>query len=103
MAEKTIPTKPPKNKGHKFRQIKKYWQLYLLLAPGIIYFLVFKYYPMYGLQIAFKDFRAVDGILGSEWVAFEHFQRFFNSHYFWDLIINTLGINLYGLALFPIS
>lgn len=58
---------------------------------------------MYGLQIAFKDFRAVDGILGSEWIGFDHFIRFFNSYYFWDLIKNTLGINLYALALFPIS
>lgn len=58
---------------------------------------------MYGLQIAFKDFRAVDGILGSEWVGFEHFTEFFDSYYFWDLIQNTLGINLYALALFPIS
>lgn len=79
------------------------WQLYLLLAPGLIYFLVFKYYPMYGLQIAFKNFRAVDGIFGSEWIGFDHIIRFFNSHYFWDLIKNTLGINLYALALFPIS
>ncbi len=58
---------------------------------------------MYGLQIAFKNFRAIDGILGSEWIGFEHFVRFFNSFQFWDLIKNTLGINLYALALFPIS
>ncbi|WP_245985274.1 ABC transporter permease [Oceanobacillus bengalensis] len=83
--------------------MKLNWQLYLLLAPGIIYFLVFKYYPMYGVQIAFKDFRAIDGIFGSAWVGFDHFIRFFDSYYFWDLIKNTLGINLYGLALFPIS
>ncbi|HHY09632.1 MAG TPA: sugar ABC transporter permease [Firmicutes bacterium] len=58
---------------------------------------------MYGLQIAFKNFRAVDGIWGSKWVGLRHFQRFFNSYYFWDLIRNTLLINLYGLALFPLS
>lgn len=58
---------------------------------------------MYGLQIAFKNFRAVDGIFGSKWVGLIHFRRFFNSYYFWDLIKNTLGINLYALALFPIS
>ena len=79
------------------------WQLYVLLSPALLYFLIFKYYPMYGVQIAFKDFRAVDGILGSKWVGFKHFQNFFDSYYFWTLIKNTLGINLYALALFPIS
>ncbi|MFD1607476.1 ABC transporter permease [Oceanobacillus luteolus] len=105
LADETVPGNVPKNKnkGYKWRKIKINWQLYLLLAPGLIYFLVFKYYPMYGLQIAFKDFRAVDGIFGSAWVGFDHFIRFFESYYFWDLIKNTLGINLYALALFPIS
>lgn len=92
-----------KKRRYNWRRIKINWQLYVLLTPAIIYFLIFKYYPMYGVQIAFKDFRAIDGILGSKWVGFEHFIRFFNTHYFWDLIKNTLGINLYALALFPIS
>src|SRR5690625_5699240 len=52
---------------------------------------------MYGLQIAFKDYRAVDGIFGSEWVGFKHFASFFNSYNFWMLIKNTLLINLYEL------
>jgi ABC-type polysaccharide transport system, permease component len=86
-----------------WRKVKINWQLYVLLSPALLYFLIFKYYPMYGVQIAFKDFRAVDGILGSKWVGFKHFQNFFDSYYFWTLIKNTLGINLYALALFPIS
>lgn len=86
-----------------WRKIKINWQLYLLLAPAIIYFAVFKYYPLYGLQIAFKNFKASQGIWGSEWVGLRHFTRFFNSYYFWDLIRNTILINLYGLALFPLS
>ncbi len=73
------------------------------LAPALIYFLVFKYYPMYGLQIAFKNFVATQGIFGSDWTGLDHFIRFFRSYYFWDLIKNTLGINLYQLALFPVS
>lgn len=96
-------SKTSKKRKLNWRKIKINWQLYLLLSPALLFFLVFKYYPMYGLQIAFKDFRAVDGILGSEWVGFEHFTEFFDSYYFWDLIQNTLGINLYALALFPIS
>lgn len=71
--------------------------------PALIYFLVFHYYPMYGLQIAFKNYRAVDGIWGSDWVGFLNFERFFNSFYFWTIIKNTLLINLYQLLLFPVS
>lgn len=81
----------------------KQWQLYMLLAPALTYFLIFKYYPMYGVQIAFKNFTAVKGIWGSDWVGFVHFERFFNAYYFWNLIWNTLSINLYALALFPVS
>ncbi|THE13862.1 sugar ABC transporter permease [Bacillus timonensis] len=95
--------KKRKVRTQRMGKIIKHWQLYILLAPAIIYFLVFKYYPMYGVQIAFKNFRAVDGILGSEWVGFEHFTRFFESYYFWDLMWNTLSINLYQLLLFPVS
>ncbi|KAF0818622.1 ABC transporter, permease protein 1 (cluster 1, maltose/g3p/polyamine/iron) [Bacillus sp. ZZV12-4809] len=90
-------------KRTKLKKIKKHWQLYVLLAPALLYFLVFKYYPMYGVQIAFKNFVATKGIWGSEWVGFDHFIRFFNSYYFWDLMWNTLSINLFQLALFPIS
>jgi len=93
----------PGTRRHNWRKAKINWQLYLLLSPALLYFLVFKYYPMYGVQIAFKDFRAVDGILGSKWAGFKHFTNFFESYYFWTLIKNTLGINLYALALFPIS
>lgn len=59
---------------------------------------------MYGIQIAFKDFKAGFGILGSLWVGFKHFERFFNSFMFWTLIKNTLSISLYQLAaIFPLS
>ncbi|MBW8348534.1 ABC transporter permease subunit [Bacillus sp. IITD106] len=90
-------------KNQKIRKMRKDWQYYILLLPALIYFLVFKYYPMYGVQIAFKNFIAVKGIFGSDWVGFSHFTRFFDSYYFWDLILNTLGINLYQLVLFPVS
>src|SRR4051794_31379162 len=97
-----LPIKAPA-KSFKLRKLRKQWQLYALLAPALIYFLVFKYYPMYGVQIAFKNFVATKGIWGSDWIGFDHFIRFFNSYYFWDLIKNTLLINVYALALFPIS
>ncbi|MFD0960571.1 ABC transporter permease [Paenibacillus chungangensis] len=83
--------------------VLKKWQLYLFLTPAVLYFIVFHYLPMYGVQIAFKKFRPVDGITGSPWVGFDHFERFFQSYYFWDLLWNTLSISLYELAVgFPL-
>lgn len=85
------------------KQLRKNWQLYLLFLPVLLYFIVFHYVPMYGVQIAFKDFIANKGILESPWVGFKHFERFFNSFYFWRIIKNTLGIGLYELIVgFPI-
>ncbi|WP_068776371.1 sugar ABC transporter permease [Paenibacillus sp. FJAT-26967] len=89
--------------GIVLRRIRKNADLYLLFLPVVVYFLVFEYGPMYGVQIAFKNFVATKGIWGSEWVGLKHFQRFFDSYYFWRLIKNTLGIGLYQLAVgFPI-
>ncbi|MFF2178423.1 ABC transporter permease [Lysinibacillus sp. NPDC058147] len=85
------------------KSIRKNWELYLLLAPVILYFLIFHYYPLYGLQIAFKDFIATKGITGSPWVGFKHFERFFDSYYFWRLIKNTIGIGVFTLLVsFPV-
>lgn len=87
----------------KFKKVLQNYELYLLLLPTIVYFIVFHYFPIYGLQIAFKDFFAAKGITGSEWVGFEHFERFFSSDQFWVLLKNTLGLSLYELLVaFPI-
>jgi putative aldouronate transport system permease protein len=68
----------------------------------LAYLAIFHYAPMYGVQIAFKDFIATKGIFGSPWAGIKHFQRFFASHVFWRLITNTLGISFYQLiAGFP--
>lgn len=77
---------------------KKYWQLYLFLFLPIIYLLVFKYYPMLGAQIAFRHFRAADGIWGSEWIGLDNFIRFFSSYQFSRVLSNTLKLSLYLLA-----
>lgn len=77
--------------------IKKNWQLYILILPALIYFFVFNYLPLYGIQIAFKDFKAASGILGSNWVGFKHFTTFFDAYYFKRLISNTFLINIYYL------
>ena len=85
------------------KQLLKYWQYYLLILPALISVLIFSYYPMYGVQIAFRNFMPTKGIWGSTWVGFQHFKRFFNSYYFDRLLLNTLLIGLYQLALFPAS
>lgn len=85
------------------RKILTNWQLYLLLLPTVIYFLVFKYGPMYGVQIAFKDFVPTAGIWGSPWTGFEHFERFFNSFQFGTLLKNTIVLSGYALIVsFPL-
>lgn len=84
------------------KNLLRNWQLYLFLMPVFLYFFIFHYVPMYGVQIAFKDYFAGLGVWGSEWVGFEHFQRFFNSYYFGRLLKNTLILNFYMLALFPL-
>lgn len=69
----------------------------------MIYVLLFSYLPMYGIQLAFKDYRPVDGIWGSAWVGFKHFKTFFESYQFWDLLRNTLVLSIYSLvAGFPL-
>ena len=79
------------------------YQVYLLLLPTLAYFVIFCYAPMYGAQIAFKDFTPVKGILGSPWVGFKHFVRFFENPYFWEILRNTFFISLYSLvAGFPL-
>ncbi|WP_246066972.1 ABC transporter permease [Paenibacillus koleovorans] len=88
---------------HKFRKVLRNYDLYLILLPTIVYFLIFEYWPMYGVQIAFKNFLAMKGIWGSPWVGFDNFLRFFHSFYFWQLIRNTLLINVYVLIFaFPV-
>lgn len=93
-----------KQLNHVTRSFKKYWQLYLLLIPVVLNFIIFHYVPMTGIQIAFKDFTLVDGIWGSEWIGFDHFERFFNAYNFWDILKNTLVLSLLSLAFsFPLS
>ncbi len=95
-----IPTNaPPK----LLRNMQRHWQLYILLLPTIIFFIVFKYVPMYGVQIAFRDFSIIDGFTGSEWVGLEHFERFVNSPDFWLVLKNTVTLSLMQLAIsFPL-
>lgn len=91
-----------KKKDIILKKLKRSWQWYILLLPALIHLIVFAYGPMYGLQIAFKNFRPSRGIWGSEWVGLKHFISFVKNPMFGRLLKNTLSITLYSLALFPI-
>ena len=79
------------------------WQLYVLLLPAIAYLIIFHYVPIYGVQIAFRDYRARDGFLGSNWVGLKHFQYFLASPQFPTLMRNTILLSLYSLLFtFPL-
>ena len=77
--------------------LKNNWQLYIMMLPVVIYLFVFNYMPMYGVQIAFRDYKIVNGITGSEWVGLKHFLRFFDTYYAKRIFFNTLILNVLGL------
>lgn len=85
------------------RRIQKNYELYLFLLPAIVYFFLFCYLPMYGVQIAFRNFMPNKGILGSPWVGLKHFARILRLPNFGQIVWNTLALSLYSLAVsFPI-
>ncbi len=84
-------------------QAKKNYQLYLLLLLPVVWLVIFRYVPMYGVIISFKNFNAREGILGSPWVGLRYFERYINSFYFERTILNTVGISFFQLvASFPV-
>ena len=90
-------------KENFFQYFRRNYALYLFLAPAIILTIVFKYVPMYGAVIAFKDFSPMKGIMGSDWIGLEHFKDFLTSPNFADIFMNTLKLSFYGLIIgFPI-
>ncbi|MBE0336477.1 ABC transporter permease [Paenibacillus sp. 23TSA30-6] len=81
---------------------RRYWQLYALLVLPLVYFIVFKYGPMWGVQIAFKDFNFFQGITGSEWIGFDAFREVFRMDDFYRTLRNTIVLNLLDLLVsFP--
>lgn len=86
------------------QDLKHNWWLWLMFLPVIIYYAIFNYTPMYGITLAFKDYKVSKGIVGSPWVGLKYFERFFSGYYFGDLLKNTLGISIYSLvAGFPLA
>lgn len=98
----TTTINAPRKKS-ELRKVLDCWQLYVMLAPAFIYFLLFAYKPMYGVLIAFKNYKMKLGIMGSPWVGFDNFMRLFESYWFPVIVKNTLTISLMSLVLgFPL-
>lgn len=95
------PKLKPRKRPHTGELKRRIWRnkwLYVMLLPGLIYFIIFKYLPMYGLIISFQNYKPYNGIMGSEWVGMEHFKRLFTEPDFLNILMNTLI--LFALNLF---
>ncbi len=90
-----------RKRAKTWKLMKKNWLLYMFLLPAALYIAIFHYGPMYGLQIAFRDYKAVNGIWGSKWVGLKWITTFMNTPRFWMIFKNTLKISLYSLISFP--
>lgn len=83
---------------------RRRWQLFLFLLPAVVLILIFNYWPMYGAQIAFRNYQPRAGIWGSPWVGLKHFKKFFESYQFSRVLVNTLVLSFYSLVVsFPLS
>lgn len=104
MAVKNVKTKKPTATESKvMKNLKRYKHLYILTIPILLYFILFKYLPMFGLVIAFKNYSFGKGILGSEWVGLKYFIEYFTSEYFARTLGNTLILSLMDIVIgFPV-
>jgi putative aldouronate transport system permease protein len=99
----SLPPIPKKQRSELMRRIIRNRLLYIMILPGMLYFIIFKYLPMFGLIISFQDFKPYKGFFGSDWVGLKHFERLFTEPEFLMILSNTLilfGINL--IFFFPI-
>ena len=91
--------KPDATPRRPFRRVWQHRVIYLMLLPGLLYFAIFRYGPLYLAQIAFKDFQPLLGVEGSPWIGFDNFTSFINSYYFSQLMFNTIFISVLKLVL----
>ncbi|MCJ8012212.1 ABC transporter permease subunit [Paenibacillus sp. KQZ6P-2] len=82
-----------------WKNIYRHWQLYCIVALPVLFLITFNYVPMFGIQIAFKEFNPMQGIWHSPWVGGKQFEMFFDSPYFWPIIQNTLLLSIYALCI----
>lgn len=86
------------NRHLYLKDVRQGWQLYLIFLLPFLWLLLFKYVPMYGAIIAFKDYSPTDGILGSDWVGLQYIKQFVQSYEFWNILKNTLVLGIYQIA-----
>lgn len=97
--DRAMVVKPTSARGALWRRIWRNRALYLFTLPMVVYFALFHYAPLYGLQIAFKDFKPGLGIFGSKWVGLKYIIKFIDSFSFWSLLRNTLTLSVYCLLI----
>ena len=97
-----MSTKPSTGLMKRFRRkVLSNWMLYLFVLPTLAYIVIFHYLPLYGIQIAFRNYKPARGIWGSDWVGFKYFIKFFNSYNFYEIVRNTLVISFMEMLMFP--
>lgn len=103
MGNPLAASRPSMSAVHRKQRLKRLvrnrW-LYIMLLPGLLYFIIFKYIPMYGVLLAFKNYQPFLGFLDSEWVGMKHFDRFFGDPLFWKLLKNTFVLAAYNILFF---
>ncbi|NOU97435.1 ABC transporter permease subunit [Paenibacillus sp. LMG 31456] len=106
MNSSVVQSKPlpvPKSSSSLAKRLVRNRYMYLMILPGLIYFIIFKYFPMYGLLIAFQDYLPYKGMAGSEWVGLKHFNKLFGEPEFWNIFKNTFVLFLYNIVFyFPV-
>lgn len=103
MTEPLKPTVSKRTFSERFvREIRKNWGLYLLVSIPLLYLILFKYWPMYGVQIAFRNYSPARSIANSPWVGLKYFQKFMGNYQFKRILDNTIAISLYSLLTFPL-
>ena len=103
MTEPLKPTVSKRTFSERFvREIRKNWGLYLLVSIPLLYLILFKYWPMYGVQIAFRNYSPARSIANSPWVGLKYFQKFMGNYQFKRILGNTIAISLYSLLTFPL-
>lgn len=95
-----VPTVPNLNRKNKRARFWRQGQLWLMLLPGLLFYLIYRYVPMFGLLVAFKDYSPFLGVWESPWVGFKHFERLFTNPDFWKLFKNTLTLGSLSLVVF---
>ena len=100
MSASTTLKAPTRKAGDLWKRIRRHRSLYLLGSISLVYFVSFKYVPIWNSQIAFRDFQALEGVVKSPWVGLQNFRDFVNSYYFWELIRNTIFYSIGNMVFY---